>query len=221
LLPVTNHPWDLPPDQAIALQRELARQLRFEPLQQPVKIIAGIDVSVKAGTARAAIVVLDYASLTKIETAIAIAPVSYPYIPGLLTFREAPTVFDALSQLSHAPDVLMFDGQGYAHPRRLGLASHIGLLLDRPAIGCAKSRLYGSFEEPPLTRGTYTYLMHDHEILGAAVRTRTNVSPVFVSAGHRITLAEAIALVLGCTRRYRLPEPTRLAHHISKLGDLP
>jgi deoxyribonuclease V len=221
LLPVTNHPWDLPPDQAIALQRELARQLRFEPLQQPVKIIAGIDVSVKAGTARAAIVVLDYASLTKIETAIAIAPVSYPYIPGLLTFREAPTVFDALSQLSHAPDVLMFDGQGYAHPRRLGLASHIGLLLDRPAIGCAKSRLYGSFEEPPLTRGTYTYLMHDQEILGAAVRTRTNVSPVFVSAGHRIRLAEAIALVLGCTRRYRLPEPTRLAHHISKRGDLP
>lgn len=215
LTTITPPDWDIEPSRAFALQRELAQQVLFRPLPSRIGTVAGIDVSIKAGRARAAVVVLDYPSLLEIENATAEQPVNYPYIPGLLTFREAPVALEALGMLAANPDVLMFDGQGYAHPRRLGLASHIGLLLDRPSVGCAKSRLCGSFEEPGLERGSTSALVDGDEVIGAVVRTRTGVSSVFVSAGHLIDLAQSVSLVLSTCRGYRLPEPTRRAHRLS------
>jgi deoxyribonuclease V len=205
------------PSRAIALQRELAERLVFRPLPHPIGTVAGIDVSIKAGRARAAVAVLEYPSLREIECATAEQAVTYPYIPGLLTFREAPAALEALGMLATTPDVLMFDGQGYAHPRRLGLASHLGLILDRPSIGCAKSRLCGSFEAPGIERGSTSELVDGDEVIGAVVRTRTGVSPVFVSAGHLIDLAQSVSVVLNTCRGYRLPEPTRRAHRLSNL----
>ena len=211
LKPVQNHPWDLAPRDAIALQDELAAQIVFAP-PPTIERVAGIDVSMRRGVARAAVVVMSMPELREQERVCVDAPITYPYVPGLLTFREAPTILQALEELEHRPDVLMFDGQGYAHPRRLGLASHIGVLLDHPTVGCAKSRLCGTYVEPPRERGAYTPLYDGDEVIGAVVRTRTGVKPVFVSVGHRMTLESAIDLVLACGKGYRLPEPTRWAH---------
>jgi len=157
-----------------------------------------------------------------IETATVVQKVNFPYIPGLLSFREAPACIAAVEKLKLSPDVFIIDGQGIAHPRRLGIASHLGLFFDKPTIGCAKSRLIGAFEEPPLQKGSYSLLKitnHEplttnHEIIGAVVRTRTNVNPVFVSVGNKCTLDDAIRIVLACTTKYRIPEPTRLAHQL-------
>jgi deoxyribonuclease V len=151
--------------------------------------------------------------------------VTFPYIPGLLSFREAPVCLAAVEKLQTQPDVFIIDGQGIAHPRRLGLATHLGLFLDKPTIGCAKSRLTGTFQEPPLEKGAYSLLKDEMrkkstepEVIGAVVRTRTNVKPVFVSVGHKCLLEDAIRVVLDCAVRYRLPEPTRLAHQaVSKI----
>jgi deoxyribonuclease V len=138
--------------------------------------------------------------------------ITFPYVPGLLAFREGPVVLAALEQVSDPPDVLLFDGQGLAHPRRLGLATHIGVLLDRPSIGCAKSRLCGEHEEPPAERGGWVPLRDGDEVIGGVVRTRAGVRPVYVSVGHRVDLETAVSLVVACCTRYRLPEPTRRAH---------
>jgi deoxyribonuclease V len=215
LRPVAAQCWDLEPARAIAQQRELARQLKFVPLTRPIRTLAGIDVSVKAGRALAAVVLLAYPSLKEMERRTTMLPVSYPYIPGLLTYREAPAALEALAALECEPDLLMFDGQGYAHPRRMGLASHLGLILDRPSIGCAKSRLCGAAENPGTDRGSHCPLVEHGEVVGAAVRTRTRVRPVYVSAGHLIDLETAISVVLDACRGYRRPEPTRLAHRLS------
>jgi deoxyribonuclease V len=177
--------------------------------------VAGIDVGIKDGLARAAVVVLTLPQLELIEQACAERPATFPYVPGLLSFREAPAILDALATLTHIPDVLIFDGQGYAHPRRMGIATHIGVLLDHPAIGCAKSRLCGTYQEPGLDRGSRTWLRDGEETIGAVVRTRTRVKPVFVSVGHRVSLPTAIDTVLRCGGGYRLPEPTRRAHRVA------
>ncbi len=211
--PVVRHPWDLAPREATALQTELAARVRFSPPPEPMETVAGIDVSMYKGNARAAVIVLTLPELEEIERVCIDAPITYPYVPGLLSFREAPPILQALEQLSCPPDVLLFDGQGYAHPRRLGLASHIGVLLDRPTVGCAKSRLCGAHEEPARERGAHTPLLDGDEVIGAVVRTRTGVRPVYVSVGHRMTLQASIELVLACGQGYRLPEPTRRAHH--------
>lgn len=174
--------------------------------------MAGIDVGIKKDMARAAAAVLSYPALALLEVALAEAPVSFPYVPGLLTFREGPIVLAALARLQLEPDLLIFDGQGIAHPRRLGLAAHIGVLVDRPSIGCAKSRLWGKHQEPGPEKGDYALLYDDQQVIGAVVRTRTGVKPVYVSVGHRIDLPRAIEYVLGCCTRFRLPETTRLAH---------
>ncbi len=210
-----RHSWNLEPKQAVALQNSLAGELVLRPMSRAVGAIAGIDISVKGDRAHAAVVVLSYPSLEEIERRTAIAEVTYPYIPGLLTFREAPVALQALAELSTWPDLFMFDGQGYAHPRRLGLASHLGLVLDTPAIGCAKSRLCGTYEAPALERGSWSPLIDDEQVIGAVVRTRTAVSPVYVSAGHLTDLQQAIQFVLNTCRGYRLPEPTRQAHRLS------
>ena len=162
----------------------------------------------------ASVVVLSLPELQVIEP-YAERPITFPYVPGLLSFREAPVILDALAQLKTRPDVLMLDGQGIAHPRRLGIAAHLGVILDHPTVGCAKSRLTGKYEEPGEEKGSYTWLRDGEEIIGAVLRTRSRVKPVFVSVGNKISLDSAIDLVLRCTDRYRLPEPTRWAHRLA------
>ncbi len=216
------HPWDLDPPAAIALQRELAAKVIRKTAFGPVTTITGVDASYRDGIARAAIVAFSFPGLDIVEYVTAERPVDYPYVPGLLSFREAPAILDALEKLPITPDLLIFDGHGIAHPRRLGIASHVGLLVDKPSIGCAKRRLVGDYDEPARERGSYSYLHDDGAdeegigVIGAVVRTRTGVKPVFVSTGHRISLDAAIDVVLVCGRGYRLPEPTRWADKIAR-----
>lgn len=206
--------WDLSPAEAIALQRELASRVRCEDDFPPPRLIAGVDVSTSRGSevGYAAIVVLSVPDLTIVEVAEAQMPLPMPYIPGLLSFREVPVALAAYARLSNQPDLLMVDGQGRAHPRRFGIACHLGVLLDKPTIGCAKSILVGTHAPLELERGSTAPLVHRQEVVGVAVRTKTKVNPVFVSCGHRIALDTAVRWVLDCGRGYRLPEPTRQAH---------
>jgi deoxyribonuclease V len=215
-----SHPWDLSPREAFGVQSGLAAQVERRPRLGRVCRVAGIDVSIRDDVARAAVVVLDSEQLTPVSYALATRPVTFPYVPGLLAFREGPVVLDALEQLDAMPDLLIFDGHGLAHPRRLGIASHIGLLVDMPTIGCAKSRLCGWHDEPGQERGSYVFLADDGEVIGAVLRTRQNVKPVYVSIGHRVDLATSIEHVLACCRGYRLPETTRWAHRVAG-GDKP
>ncbi len=210
-----NHPWTLEPSDAMAFQKKLAGQVIREATVDEVHTVAGVDASYRENTARAAVVTLSFPDLEIVEYAVATRPIDYPYVPGLLSFREAPAVLDALEKLTFAPDLLIFDGHGIAHPRRIGIASHIGLVVDLPSIGCAKRRLRGQYEEPGHERGSFTYLTHKGETVGAVVRTRTDVKPVFVSIGHRVDLPTAIHYVLACGGGYKLPETTRWAHKIA------
>jgi deoxyribonuclease V len=212
-----SHPWTLDPAEAMALQRELRAHLILTDRLGPVRRVAGVDVGFEARGAvtRAAVAVLRYPELDLLETAIARRPTTFPYLPGLLSFRELPAVLEALAQLGEPPDLLLCDGQGIAHPRRFGLASHLGLLVDIPAIGVAKTRLCGTHEEPPNRRGAWTPLWAEGEIVGAVLRTRVGVKPLYVSPGHRIGLETALAYAMGCCTRYRLPETTRHAHRLA------
>lgn len=214
------HRWDVAPGEAIALQQQLAPQVeRAAPLDlDRLALVGGVDVSVKDDVSRAAVVVLRYPSWEVVEVARAAVPTPFPYIPGLLSFREGAVILEAMRQIRTRPDVFIFDGQGTAHPRRIGIASHIGLFIDVPTVGCAKSRLAGRHAVLPPEKGAWVPLRDGGETIGAAVRTRTGVKPVFVSVGHRATLETSIALVLRCTTRYKLPEPTRAAHRMAALG---
>lgn len=211
------HSWDLDPSTAMALQRELSLKVLLQDRLGPIQRVAGIDVGFEdnGGVARAAVAVLAYPSLVLLETAIARQPVVFPYIPGLLSFRELPVVLDAFAQLKQQPDLLLCDGQGIAHPRRLGIASHLGLLVDIPSIGVAKTRLYGRHYEVPEQRGSWTPLWAKQELIGAVLRTRPGTKPLYVSPGHRISLETAITYVMACCSRYRLPETTRHAHRLA------
>lgn len=215
------HSWDVTPSEAIAIQQRLAEWVQETPLAETPQFVAGVDMSVRGDQARASVVVLQLPDLSVIDHAIWEEAVRFPYVPGLLSFREVPAVLAALDRLRQQPDLILTDSQGRAHPRRLGLACHLGVLLDRPTIGVAKSRLTGQAEEPPDEQGSYTPLMDRGEQVGVVLRTRSGVRPVYVSVGNRITLDESIAWVLRLTTRYRLPEPARLAHHLSKYGALP
>lgn len=199
------------------MQRELRAHLMLTDQLGPVRRVAGVDVGFEAdGTVtRAAVAVLRYPELDMLETAIARRPTEFPYIPGLLSFRELPAVLEALEKLREPPDLLLCDGQGIAHPRRLGIASHLGLLVDIPSIGVAKTRLCGSHDEVVNQRGAWTPLRANGEVIGAVLRTRPGVKPLYVSPGHRIGLETAIACVMGCCTRYRLPETTRRAHRLA------
>ena len=220
IAPVFRHPWNLSPSEARALQQELRGRVREEVLSTPVRV-AGVDVSVRGQTARAAVVILSFPDLEPLEAAAAEQPLTFPYVPGLLAFREGPAVLTALEKVRTRPDVLIFDAQGLAHPRRMGLATHLGVLLDLPSVGCAKSRLCGDHEEPPQKRGSWVPLWDGGEVIGAVVRTRVGVRPVYVSVGHRTDLESAVELVLSCCSRYRLPEPTRWAHRVAGGESLP
>ena len=222
------HAWDLSPKDAIALQKELAgavvRSDRFGPGGwRAIKQVAGVDAAFAEGgrIIRAAAVLLDYPGLVRTGHALIERPTAFPYVPGLLSFREVPVLLEAINQLPTMPDLILCDGHGYSHPRRFGLACHLGLWLDTPTIGVAKSRLTGAHDEPGPAKGNVAWLFADKglrpgERIGAVLRTRERVKPVYVSAGHRVSLRTAVALTLGCATRYRLPEPTRLADKLSK-----
>lgn len=206
-----SHRWDLTPPQAAALQRELARRVRIRPLPPGVRRIVGLDAAFTPEECVAAAVLWDLERREVLEQSVARRPVRFPYIPGLLSFREAPALLAALEKLKGVPDVLLCDGQGRAHPRRFGIACHLGVLTDLPAVGCAKSLLVGEYREPATRRGSRAALMDRGERIGTVLRTRDGVRPVFVSVGHRADLVTAEDVVLRCALRYRLPEPTRLA----------
>jgi deoxyribonuclease V len=184
---------------------------------RPVRTVAGTDMSFPTKVeALAAVVVVSYPDLRIVETSVSRGPCNFPYVPGFLSFREAPVLATALAALRSGPDVILCDGQGLAHPRGMGLACHVGLLTDAPAVGCAKSRLFGTFEEPATAKGSRSELLgKSGEVVGAVLRTREGVSPVYVSVGHRISLEKALELVLGCSPRYRIPEPLRMAHKLA------
>lgn len=216
-----THPWDLDPAEAIALQQELRKHIITEDRLNGVQRVAGVDVGFEDdfSITRAAVVVLRYPELALVEKAIACRPTSFPYVPGLLSFREIPAVLEALERLTTLPDLLICDGQGIAHPRRMGIAAHLGLITDIPAIGVGKKRLCGAYGKAPERKGEWTPLRDRHEVIGAVLRTREGVKPVFVSPGHRISLETAISYVMGCVTRYRLPETTRLADRLASGGD--
>ncbi|MBO0934460.1 deoxyribonuclease V [Fibrella aquatilis] len=210
------HPWPDSPEAAVTLQQQLRNQIRIQPLDRPAETIAGCDISFNKfeETVYAGIVVLRLDTLETIAEATAITTTSFPYVPGLLSFREIPALLEAWAKLTILPDVVVFDGHGIAHPRRLGIASHAGLLLDRPTLGCGKSVLVGRYEEPALERGSWSPMMHRGEVIGAALRTKNKVNPVYVSPGHLIDLQTGIDLMLRCDGGYRIPETTRRAHNL-------
>jgi deoxyribonuclease V len=206
------HRWDVTPAEAIAIQSDLRRRVMCTPLRVDVRTVAGVDVGVRGDTALAAVVVLSYPELTLLDKVTVEATVTFPYVPGLLAFRECPAVLAAFERVTVAPDLIIVDGHGFAHPRRFGLACHLGVLLDRPTIGCAKSRLVGTHEEPGQEAGSRAPLVDGGEQIGAALRTKAGARPLYVSVGHRVDGESAVRWVLACCRGYRLPETSRLAH---------
>lgn len=214
------HRWDVAPKAGIRLQVELRARVIQTPLNNSqLRYVAGIDVGFPRGkaVARAAVVVLAYPSLEIVEQVSAERPVEFPYVPGLLSFREIPVILQALEKLSQPPDVFVTDGHGLAHPRRFGLACHLGVLLEMPVLGCAKSILVGDHAPLDETRGSTTPLQIEEEAIGMVVRTRDRVRPVYISIGHRIDLASAVEITLACGGGYRLPEPTRQAHRYASV----
>jgi deoxyribonuclease V len=208
---VHPHAWNVSVPEAIRIQKELRARIVDRDDFSQIEAIAGVDISTAGNLARAAVVVLSYPGLQPMEQCSATRPIQFPYVPGLLAFREVPAILDALEKLRLEPDLIMADAQGLAHPRRFGLASHLGMVLDKPTIGCAKSRLCGEHAEPGEKAGNWALLTEAGEVIGAAVRTKDATNAVYVSVGHRVSLESAIQTVLKCCRKYRIPEPTRLA----------
>ena len=208
------HEWSLTPKEAVELQKRLRERVRVEPLKGKVETVAGADISFNKfdPTIYTAVVVLRLPTLEVVEEVGLVSETKFPYVPGLLSFRESPSVLEAWSRLKTEPDAVMFDGQGLAHPRRVGIASHVGLIIDRPTFGCAKSVLVGKYEEPGAGRGAWTPLVDKGETVGAALRTKDRVQPIYVSPGHLMDVESAVALTLRCHGGYRQPEPTRRAH---------
>jgi deoxyribonuclease V len=208
------HRWDLTPKEAVALQKELASTVQHGPPLTQCDRVAGADISYSKSSDvfYAGVVVLRTSDWQVVERQGVVRKAPFPYVPGLLSFREAPAVLDAFATVQTEPDVIMIDGHGYAHPRRFGLACHLGVLLDRPTIGCAKSLLIGTYREPALKAGSRTSLVDHGEVIGKVLRTRDGIRPIFVTVGHRIDLASAVKLVRRSCRGYRIPEPTRQAH---------
>ena len=214
---MATHSWDVSTAQAREIQERLRGRVVTSDDLAAVSLVAGVDVGFEqAGTVtRAAAVTLSYPDLELVDHAIVRRPTGFPYVPGLLSFRECPAALDALSALKHSPDLILCDGQGIAHPRRFGLASHIGVLTGLPTIGVAKTRLTGTHDPVPDEKGAWVPLMDNGETIGAVLRSRTGVKPLYVSVGHRISLVTAIEYVIACLTRFRLPETTRWAHRLA------
>ena len=212
-----THPWDVTPREAIAIQQQLRQQVRLEDCLGEVCRVAGVDVGFEQHNTitRAAVAVLSFPGLELLEHAIVRQPTRFPYVPGLLSFREAPAVLQALEKLQRLPDLLLCDGQGIAHPRRLGIASHLGVLTGIPSIGVAKTRLVGSHDEVPDERGSWVPLYDKGATIGAVLRSRSGVRPLYISPGHCVTLETALHYVMACLTRFRLPETTRWAHRLA------
>jgi len=206
------HSWKVSPGEAIQLQNELKGKISLKKSFNKVKIVAGADVSYYQNKMIAGVIVFEFPNLKVIERQFFISPINLPYIPGLLTFREGPSLLEALKKIKIEPDIILFDGQGIAHPRRMGIATHLGLFLDKPTIGCAKSRLSGKYTSVGEKKGDYVLLKEGEEVLGAVLRTRKKVKPIFISPGYKIDLSNSIEIVLKCTEKYRLPLPVREAH---------
>lgn len=206
------HSWDVSPQDAVQIQKQISKKIKTEDTFGEIKHVAGADVGYKSGRAVAAVVVFSFPQLKEMERVVLPGKVTFPYISGLLSFREIPVLLKCFLRLKTNPDIILVDGQGIAHPRRLGLAAHLGLFLEVPTIGCAKSLLWGKVEEPTKESSSYEYLYDKGEVIGAALRTRTNVKEIFVSPGHRISLDTSIRIVLSCCNKFRLPEPIRRAH---------
>lgn len=212
------HEWNLTAQQAVELQKQLAYEVvREDKFSEAVKTVAGIDLGydISTDSSRAVVVVLSFPDLQLIETVEAILPIQFPYVPGLLSFRETPVAIKALEKLENAPDLILCDGQGVAHPRRFGIACHIGIIADVPTIGVGKSILVGKYENLGEQRGSISPLIHRKEQVGVALRTREKVQPIYVSVGHRISLETSVKYVMQCTPKYRLPETTRLADRMA------
>ncbi len=209
-----HHSWELDYKQAVKLQKDLVKKLVLEDCFEKVSKIAGVDVKYikQYSMLTAAVLIFSYPEMDLMEANTSSLESNYPYIPGLLVFREGPVIEECFKNVTNIPDLIFFDGHGYSHPRRLGLASHMGLLLDLPSIGCAKSNLCGEYAEPNETEGSFSFVLHNNEVIGAAVRTRENTKPVFLSAGHKISLKKAVKFALQVSR-FRIPEPIRLAHN--------
>ena len=207
------HAWNISPSEATAIQRKLRLQVQAGGESGPIRTVAGADIALdkSTGTGYAGVIVYDFPALNEIERVSAEGPLTFPYIPGLLTFREGSLLLDAFSRLKTEPDLLMFDAHGYAHPRRFGLAAHLSVVLDKAGIGVAKSRLIGSYPQPPNRVGAWAPLVDRDEVIGAVLHTRVGVRPIFVSVGHRVDLETAIELTLACSDGYRIPKTTREA----------
>lgn len=204
----------LTPAQAVELQQQLRKQIKIEPLLKPIQTIAGADISFNKyeEIVYAGIIVLSFPDLQEVAKSTIISKTSFPYIPGLLSFREIPSLLKAWNQLTIKPDLMVLDGQGIAHPRRMGIATHFGLVTDTPSMGCAKSLLTGKFEVLSEAAGSESLIYDRDEVIGAALRTKNKVNPVFISPGHRINLEQSLAIIKQCVNGYRIPEPTRKAH---------
>jgi deoxyribonuclease V len=213
------HSWYPSPSNAVKIQHRLTKRIRLKFPCKKVNIIAGADASFKDGEAVGAVCVFSFPGLEVLEAAVRTRPITYPYISGLLTFREGPVLLDCFKELKHEPDIIIFDGQGIAHFRNMGIATHLGIILSKPSIGCAKSRLTGTIKPVGIKKGSYSYITDRHNrIIGATVRTRDGVKPVFVSPGHKMTVSKSIEIILNTAGRFRLPEPIRLAHHLASAG---
>lgn len=214
-----NWPTDLA--EARVIQEQLRGEVITSDAFGELRYVAGVDAGYEGDQAKAAVVVFRYPELEPVEYTLAYRPAPIPYVSGFLSFREAPAVLAALDQLTHKPDLLMCDGQGIAHPRRLGIASHVGVLTDTPSIGCAKSLLCGHHDPVPDERGAAVPLIHRGEQIGAVLRSRVGVKPLYISSGHRISLETALAIVVACLTKYRLPETTRAADALASHGKIP
>jgi deoxyribonuclease V len=211
--PLRLHSWNVTPGEAIAIQEALRTRIRLRDTVAATHIIAGADMSIDGDWGYGGVITYTFPRLEEIERRSVRVKLKFPYVPGLLAFREAPVLLAALKLLSTEPDLLLFDGQGIAHGRRMGIATHMGILLNKPTIGCAKSRLVGTFEEPGADRGCYEPLVHGGETVGAVLRTRKQVRPIFVSPGTGISIKTSINIVMQCLDGYRIPKPTREADH--------
>ncbi|MDJ1504909.1 deoxyribonuclease V [Xanthocytophaga agilis] len=211
---IANHSWDLSIPEAIALQKELRTQIQLTPLDKEIRYVAGTDISFNkfSDTVYAGIVVLDLTTLQEVARSMVVTETHFPYVPGLLSFREIPALLQAWEQLTFKPDLLIVDGHGIAHPRRLGIATHLGLALDMPTIGCGKSRLTGTYTLPDNEPGSTSPLWDRQDQIGIVLRSKRNTLPLFISPGHKITFAESVTIVQKCITKYRLPETTRKVH---------
>ena len=208
--------WPKDLKRAKQIQEILRKKVKITPLKKKPKYIAGVDAAFLNKDIIGVACLYRYPDMHLIEETYAVTETLFPYIPGFLSFREGPVIINALKGLRKKPDIILLDGQGIAHPKRLGIASHIGVLLNVPTIGCAKSRLVGTYKEPGFKKGSWSSLSYAEEIVGAVLRTKDNVKPLFVSPGHRIDIQGSIDIVLACSQKYRIPEPLRKADFLSK-----